>query len=195
MDITKIDDFKYKFDDYIIKIIPINSIKNTINTDNSDKIDISEFYLDNEFICVIYIDCNKNQVILDCEKDYIKFDNNAAYKINDNELIELLHLCTIETPIYEEVSNDKDDTDCAFVMHKGVNKETTYQIDFNKQNTKYLNIYKLNYQNSLEKKLGVIYGIVTPNCIFNYDKALLDSNDDTDFSINDDCSTESIVEM
>jgi len=128
-------------------------------------------------------------------KDYIKFDNNAAYKINDNELIELLQLCTIETPIYEKVSNDNDDTDCAFVMHKCVNKETTYQIDFNKQNTKYLNIYKLNYQNSLEKKLGVIYGIVTPNCIFNYDKALLDSNDDTDFSINDDCSTESIVEL
>jgi hypothetical protein len=74
MDITKIDDFKYKFDDYIIKIIPINSIKNTINRDYSDKIDISEFYLDNEFICNIYIDCNKNQVILDCEKDYIKFD-------------------------------------------------------------------------------------------------------------------------
>jgi hypothetical protein len=126
-------------------------------------------------------------------KDYIKFDNNAVYKINDNELIELLHLCTIETLIYGEVSSCKDDTDCAFVMRKDVNNETTYQIDFNKQNTKYLNIYKLNYQYSLEKELGVIYGMVSLNGIFNYDKELLDSNDDTDFSINDDCSTESIV--
>ena len=96
-------------------------------------------------------------------KDYIRFDNKIIDKINDNELLELL------------------------------NNEPIYQIDFDKQNTKYLNLYKLTYDISLEKELGVIYGLVNPNGIFKYDKHLLDSNDDTDFSINDDCSNDSIT--
>jgi len=102
-------------------------------------------------------------------KDYIRFDNNIVDKINDTELVELLH------------SN-------------GVNNSPLYQIDFNKQNTKYLKIYKLAYQFSLENTLGVIYGLVSPNGIFNYDKQLLDTNDDTDFSTNDDCSIGSVDE-
>ena len=74
MDITKIDDYKYKFDDHIIEIIPINSVKDTIIRENDSKIDISEFYLDNELICNSYIDCKYNHVVLDCEKDCSKFD-------------------------------------------------------------------------------------------------------------------------
>ena len=98
-------------------------------------------------------------------KDYIRFDNKTIDKINDNELLKML------------------------------NKEPLFQIDFDKQNTKYLTHYKLNYDISLEKELVVIYGLVTSNGIFKYDKQLLDSNDDTDFSINDDSSNDSITEL
>jgi hypothetical protein len=62
------------------------------------------------------------------------------------------------------------------------------------QNFAGIKIYKLAYQFSLENTLGVIYGLVTPNGIFNYDKQLLDTNDDTDFSTNEDCSIGSVDE-
>jgi hypothetical protein len=109
-------------------------------------------------------------------KDYIRFDDKIVDKINETELVELLQLYRFE-------------------MCNDVNNSPLHQIDFNKQNTKYLNMYKLTYQFSLENTLGIIYGLVSPTGIFNYDKQLLDSNDDTDFSTNDDCSSGSVDEL
>ena len=69
----KINDFKYKYDDHIIEIIPINIIIN-YESNNEQILNISEFYLDNEFIAKIYIDFTYKETILDCEKHWTKFD-------------------------------------------------------------------------------------------------------------------------
>ena len=44
----------------------------------------------------------------------------------------MLHICTFETPIYLQVLSDKNDTDCAFVMRKGVKYRYCYIYKFNK---------------------------------------------------------------
>ncbi len=68
----KINDYKYKLNDRVITITPINSIIDKYN-DNSI-IDISKFYLDDEFIAKIYIDVKYKETVLDCEKHWSQFD-------------------------------------------------------------------------------------------------------------------------
>ena len=70
-----IKDFEYEFNGHIIKIIPINSF-NPFQTRKIENqiLNISEFYLDGEYIAKIYFDYNIKETVLDCNKDCSKFD-------------------------------------------------------------------------------------------------------------------------
>ena len=88
---------------------------------------------------------------------------------------------------YIDVSNKNIDLSKDDELTNLLIKDTAFpQIIFNKENINYLLSYKLIYDISLEDTWEIIEGNVTDFGGFNYNKQLLDCNDETDFSSGDD---------